>query len=691
MRPPARLLTLLVPIGLAMSLCGALAGCSATSGSRNGAVSNKMKTYLSVGDKPLPVVSGEPGSTVTADAGADDQPSPASGRVRPDGRISGRVYDADGRPVPEARVRLAVGGAPGGKVVSATTDRSGAFTLHGLRPGSSYTVIAEWEGDDGAQTGRAEARTAETNVRIRLASPGDPPARASAPSRVNRVSGRAVTEPDEDEADDPGDRRQPGGAARTPGRVNEEDLPPAAEAEAVAPVVSSAVRDHPDAPASPRSNSRSVAWRRGSRGRDDPGGAQGEPARPELESTPGQPGARAGSEPSVAPIDPEARGTAAPVGEPPAPLDDIPNPLPPALERVPDQASATVPEPSPAPPDPPRVAAGGPAPDPSTMTRRPAASLPFESTRGRTGSRKPEAAAEPLPGALVVAPKTEAPTDPEPDPVASTPPVAPEPSPAAARPRPRPDTAPRPLAARVPPRKPASAEGGSADPDRRRPTWGEVAATVPSPPPLEGEAVAENAPVKVDPNVARRGLETRSTVEAAPERLAGASGPVKGPVKPACDYDDRHRRILDFRLPDLNGNPVRFHDLDADLVLIDFWGTWCPPCLRSIPHLIELQEKLGRRLAVIGIACEPDAPEKSAAKVAETARRLNINYPVLLSRNDGSCPLQEALHIQAFPTMVLVDREGRVLWRDQGATPATLARLDRILAAAPAPDATRRY
>ena len=58
------------------------------------------------------------------------------------GRISGRVYDERGKPVPGAKVRLAVGGESGGKAVSAVTDRSGAFTLRGVRPGSSYTVIA---------------------------------------------------------------------------------------------------------------------------------------------------------------------------------------------------------------------------------------------------------------------------------------------------------------------------------------------------------------------------------------------------------------------------------------------------------------------------------------------------------------------------------------------------------------------
>ena len=59
---------------------------------------------------------------------------------------------------------------------------------------------------------------------------------------------------------------------------------------------------------------------------------------------------------------------------------------------------------------------------------------------------------------------------------------------------------------------------------------------------------------------------------------------------------------------------------------------------------------------------------------------------------DGqSCPVQEALHIQAFPTLILVDRQGHVLWRDQGATPATLGRLNNVIAAATKSDDTRRY
>ncbi len=127
-------------------------------------------------------------------------------------------------------------------------------------------------------------------------------------------------------------------------------------------------------------------------------------------------------------------------------------------------------------------------------------------------------------------------------------------------------------------------------------------------------------------------------------------------------------------------------------MLIDFWGTWCQPCLKTIPHLVDLQQRYGaRRLTVLGVACERGEAKDRAVKVAQEAQKLGINYQVLVSGMDGSCPLQQALHIQAYPTLVLVDRQGRIVWRDQGATPTTLARLDRFLASASPSDGTRRF
>ena len=86
---------------------------------------------------------------------------------------------------------------------------------------------------------------------------------------------------------------------------------------------------------------------------------------------------------------------------------------------------------------------------------------------------------------------------------------------------------------------------------------------------------------------------------------------------------------------------------------------------------------------MIGIACEKGATlQDRRASASKAIKELGINYPVLLSSKDGSCPLQQALQIQFYPTMILLDRDGKLLAREQGATEVTMARMDRAITAA---------
>ena len=197
-----------------------VAGCSQTGGLRTTPIDG-VKTVASVGDKPLPIRSGTPDSSVRAQ---DPEPIVAPSSR---GRISGRVYDDRGKPVPDARVRLAVGGEAGGKAVTATTDRSGAFTLRGLRPGSSYTVIAEYQAQNGSiVTGRVETEAPDANVRIGLQRPAAGPDDTRTSIRPARPSVAPVS--NVEEADEPGD------ADVSSTRTNREDIdPPAPEAEAM--------------------------------------------------------------------------------------------------------------------------------------------------------------------------------------------------------------------------------------------------------------------------------------------------------------------------------------------------------------------------------------------------------------------------------------------------------------------------
>ncbi len=207
-----------------LSIVGIVSGCSQTGALRSSNTSD-VKTIASVGDKPLPTVSGEPG-TGSLRVEPEDIDRPA----RSGSRISGRIYDERGKPVPDVKVRLAVSGAAGGKAVVATTDRSGAFTLTGLRSGSSYTVIAEYEDDDGTMSGRAQVKAPQTDIRIALHPPGGAnQGHASIRPAKTRIEPISNADSSDEESFNESD-----GRSGTP--INAEDLePPAAEATALLP------------------------------------------------------------------------------------------------------------------------------------------------------------------------------------------------------------------------------------------------------------------------------------------------------------------------------------------------------------------------------------------------------------------------------------------------------------------------
>ena len=212
-----------------------------------------------------------------------------------------------------------------------------------------------------------------------------------------------------------------------------------------------------------------------------------------------------------------------------------------------------------------------------------------------------------------------------------------------------------------------------------------TASVAPRDPAFRTANVVTNATPSNESSVVRTGLETKSSpkptgLRAFLSSLRGGPPEVSATRVSYCRYNEKERRIVDFRLPDLNGRTVGLGDLDADLILLDFWGTWCPPCRDAAPKLAELQSRYDpRRVRVVGIACEQGPVNERASRVAAEAERLGIAYTQLLSGQDGPCPLQAALHIQSFPTLVLINRRGEILWRDQSSQEATLARLERVI------------
>lgn len=128
----------------------------------------------------------------------------------------------------------------------------------------------------------------------------------------------------------------------------------------------------------------------------------------------------------------------------------------------------------------------------------------------------------------------------------------------------------------------------------------------------------------------------------------------------------------ELALPTLDGGTLRLSSLRGNLVLINFWATWCAPCLKEIPLLVKAQARYGARgLQILGPAM--DDPEQ----VRQMLPRLGITYPILV----GEAQIPAAMDalgdtLGALPFSVLVSPEGYVVKRKHGEFDAEeLARL----------------
>ncbi len=94
-------------------------------------------------------------------------------------------------------------------------------------------------------------------------------------------------------------------------------------------------------------------------------------------------------------------------------------------------------------------------------------------------------------------------------------------------------------------------------------------------------------------------------------------------------------------------------------MLLDFWATWCEPCVEELPDLVALQKKYkDRGFTVVGVA----ADEQGARVVAPFVREHHLNYPVLVSGGD----VPDEYPVPGFPTAFLIDKDGKIAARFLG-------------------------
>jgi peroxiredoxin len=117
--------------------------------------------------------------------------------------------------------------------------------------------------------------------------------------------------------------------------------------------------------------------------------------------------------------------------------------------------------------------------------------------------------------------------------------------------------------------------------------------------------------------------------------------------------EDQRRAQADFTLADLRGKVWTLHDLRGNVVLVNFWATWCPPCRKEMPDLNALYKQFSPRgLVILAIS------DEEMAEVKPFVEERKIAYPILL---DPGSKVHKALAVEGIPRTLLYDRQGKLV------------------------------
>ncbi len=128
---------------------------------------------------------------------------------------------------------------------------------------------------------------------------------------------------------------------------------------------------------------------------------------------------------------------------------------------------------------------------------------------------------------------------------------------------------------------------------------------------------------------------------------------------------------VDFTLKDLDGKSVSLSDFRGKWVIVNYWATWCPPCLEEIPDLVDLYEENRDTIVVLGV----DYEEVNMEYLKEFVETHMMSYPVMQMEPK---PVTELGPVLGLPTSYIISPEGERVARQEG--PVTREAIEKYIA-----------
>ena len=168
------------------------------------------------------------------------------------------------------------------------------------------------------------------------------------------------------------------------------------------------------------------------------------------------------------------------------------------------------------------------------------------------------------------------------------------------------------------------------------------------------------------------GVWDNHSESAAPSLLYGSVG-----SDMTLQFVNNPAPVSEITMEDLDGRQISSRDWQGKATIVNFWATWCAPCLEEIPDLIQLQDRYPDHLQIVGVSMDEGPVEEVKAFVREHG----MNYPVVMTTPE----LQRSFPgVFALPTSFILDPEVRTVQKHVGlVNPNVFEQATRVLAGLP--------
>jgi peroxiredoxin len=176
-------------------------------------------------------------------------------------------------------------------------------------------------------------------------------------------------------------------------------------------------------------------------------------------------------------------------------------------------------------------------------------------------------------------------------------------------------------------------------------------------------------------------FSTACSDAAAPQPVTGTTAAVPTVNKLSAASQEAIKKVMDVPIAKLDGDSIKLVNYQGKVLVVDFWATYCPPCVKQAPQLAALNEKYrDRGLEVVGLTSDPKEDQQ---KVEEFIKKAGINYTIAFDNSWISGAFlkgtEDDTGASPIPQLFVISRDGRVVEHFIGEQPGRMQQLEKVV------------